>query len=540
MRIVDKYTKIDLHIHSSHSFAKDGSLVSNGTKENISNVLVPKLEEYGVNMASITDHNTFSFEYYLELKSHENKGNSLLKVLPGVEFDLDIEENSVDTHAIAIFDDKDEEKVKEIETILNESKKAILKENHISEENLLFKPVQIIDIFRKIGLNFVLIVHQKADPENSKVEQEHNIANLGLSKFNELVSYDYFDAIEFKNYKVEGFLLAHKHKYNSSYNALCGSDCHVWELYPKHDEKDNNVYNFCYTNALPTFKGLAMALTGDTRIHFSDNSIRKPYLDKIDFNLNDHTYSISLSPGLNVLIGDNSIGKSFFLEKLNNPELSKDIVNDSTFSKKLDGYKTFCQRMHFDITSKTLETDGDNVVFHRQGHIRSLFEGGNKSIEDQPFLTKFFPVINTQLQEQEVHKIITDFIDYEKIVAAYKTQTKSISNLTLTINTSLSFDTYNISLLVDKDSIPTNNYNKIINGLHLAKTNINNVIADPLLTKSDKEQMEKVAKIIEAMLVHYTAKKKLEVFKEESYASIVASFKNLLKTLERDLPKAII
>lgn len=188
MKIVNKYTKIDLHIHSSNSFAKDDLLVSNGTKENISKVLVPKLEEYGVNMASITDHNTFSFEYYLELKAYENKGKNLLKVLPGVEFDLDIEENGVDTHAIAIFDDKDEEKVKAIESILNESKKAILKENHTGEENLLFKPVQIIDIFRKIGLNFVLIVHQKADPENSKTEQEHNISNLGLPKFNELVS----------------------------------------------------------------------------------------------------------------------------------------------------------------------------------------------------------------------------------------------------------------------------------------------------------------------------------------------------------------
>ena len=94
--IVEKYTKIDLHIHSEHSVDKDGLLVSNGTKNNIGSVLVPKLEKYKVNMAAITDHNSFSFDSYNEFKKYSNIGGNLLKVLPGVELDIDVEDSKKD------------------------------------------------------------------------------------------------------------------------------------------------------------------------------------------------------------------------------------------------------------------------------------------------------------------------------------------------------------------------------------------------------------------------------------------------------------
>lgn len=519
--IVEKYTKIDLHIHSEHSVDKDGLLVSNGTKNNIGSVLVPKLEKSKVNMAAITDHNSFSFDFYNEFKKYSNIGGNLLKVLPGVELDIDVEDSKKDTHAIAIFDDSNEDKVKNIETIIEAKKSELIEDRKISKKDLLFKPADVIDLFRKIGLSFVLIVHQKADPCNENAGQEHNLAELGIDKFNELVSYDYFDAIEFKSYKVEGFLATHQYKYGKEYNSLCGSDCHEWNYYPKHDKDDKNIFSHCFIDALPTFKGLAMALTGDNRIHFSDLSLREPYLKTINFITSGKAYSLNLSPRLNVLIGDNSIGKSFFLESLCNPDLDKENVNDTVFSKKLPGYKSFKTKMGFSITSNTLENDSENVAFHRQGHIRSLFEGDSKSIEDQPFLSKYFGDIDTQLQETIIKRAIDDFVLYEEIISEFKKAEAKAKNCVFTLNPNLNATTYTISPLVDKETADIKNYKSIVNAVLLSKTNLVELINNPLVDKDDVKVINEIIKAQEKLIKKYRQKSLLESLKETIYSIVV-------------------
>lgn len=521
MNIVEKYLKIDLHIHSIHSKDKDGDLVSNGTKENIGNILVPKLEEKGVNMAAITDHNCFSYEHYEEFKKYSNIGGNLLKVLPGVELDIEIEDSQIDTHAIALFDDSDEEKVKTIETIIENKTSDLLVGGNTSKSQLLFKPADVIDLFRKIGLNFVLIVHQKADPCNKDANQEHNLAELGLEKYNELVSFDYFDAVEFKSYKVEGFLVAHRHKYEKEYNSLCGSDCHDWSCYPKHDADDKNSFSHCYINALPTFKGLAMALTGDNRIHFSNTVLRKPYLETLDLTINGSHHQINLSSGLNVLIGDNSIGKSFLLEMLVNPNLDKEIVKDSIFSKKLPGYKTFKTKIGFSITSKTLENDSENISFHRQGHIRSLFEGDGKSIEDQQFLSKYFATIDTRLQESIVKKAISDFVLYEETISDYKKMETKVKNSSLELKPHLNVSTFNLSPLVDRESIDVKDYDFIINSISLSKENLLSLVDSQLVDDADIKEIKNIIKTFEALIQKYKTKQLLESFKENIFSIIV-------------------
>lgn len=520
MNIVEKLIKIDLHIHSDKSAEKDGDLVAGGTKENIEKVLIPNLEKYHVNLAAITDHNIFSYDYYQEFKKYSNNGGHLLKVLPGIELDLDIEGTNIDTHAIAIFDDKDDKKVKLIESIVEEAKKDILKKTGVGAKNLLFKPTDAIDLFRKIGLSFVLIVHQKADPDNNGINQEHNIAESGVEKFNELISYDYFDAIEFKNYKVEGFLVAHKNKYNKEYNALCGSDCHVWDVYPKHDKDEKESFKHCYLNALPTFKGLAMALTGDNRIHFSTSEVRDPYLKRIDFSINGKPYTVNLSSGLNVLIGDNSIGKSFFLELLNNPNLDKSVVNDSNFSKKLDGYKTFKKKNNFSITSKTLENDSLNVDFHRQGHIRSLFEGENKSIEDQQFLKKYFVTVDTTLQENTINSFISSFITYSQTISDFSKSKTAIDNASISLNPELNIGTYNLSPLVDKERIEIRNYNSLISKLSLINSNIAGLLKEDFLESADKKTISEFADKIDSLIKKYKSKDELEKTRDFIYSII--------------------
>ena len=56
----------DLHIHSSASSKKDGNKVKNNTLDNIP-VLIEKLNENGVNICAITDHDIFSYDMFSAL-----------------------------------------------------------------------------------------------------------------------------------------------------------------------------------------------------------------------------------------------------------------------------------------------------------------------------------------------------------------------------------------------------------------------------------------------------------------------------------------
>ena len=87
-RIVKSGLKIDLHIHSQESSRKDGKKVKNNTLSNIP-VLISKLNEQGVEMCAITDHDAFSYNMYQSLKAAEKQKGSIKKVLPGIEFTVD-------------------------------------------------------------------------------------------------------------------------------------------------------------------------------------------------------------------------------------------------------------------------------------------------------------------------------------------------------------------------------------------------------------------------------------------------------------------
>lgn len=118
-KIVEHGLKIDLHIHSYISSSKDGKKVAKNTLENLP-ILINKLNENSVNICAITDHDAFSNELYVALKTEEQSSSSIKKVLPGVEFSVRfMGSNREETvHIVTIFDDSDANKIQRIETIL--------------------------------------------------------------------------------------------------------------------------------------------------------------------------------------------------------------------------------------------------------------------------------------------------------------------------------------------------------------------------------------------------------------------------------------
>lgn len=407
-KIVKRPVKVDFHIHSYYSITKDNNeIVGNGTIENLS-TLLSKLNEYGVNMASITDHDCFSYEMYKAFKSHEGEG-TLLKVLPGIEFSLSIPDENLkpkSIHIIAIFDDKDDRKISKIDSNIPKDKngKILYDEQSISS----FTEAKLIDILRKIDLNVVLIAHQK-NSISSQSKKKNDLNTIGNELFNDFLTSEVFEALEFKSLKNGLFnnIFAKKKNKELNYDIvkfITGSDCHQWECYPKHDNKetDEEVSSFrhTYLKCLPTFKGLTMALSDYSRIHLGDSffSIDDKKLKEINIEINGNKISIPLSDGINAIIGDNSIGKSLLLHKLTNYKES--VLDDKT--KK--GYNEYLNKNNIIIQSNIDESK--LYYFDFQGSIRKRFESKSGS-RNQEFLNCKFP--DSPSSECYIQKIQQEF-----------------------------------------------------------------------------------------------------------------------------------
>jgi len=318
-RIVQQPVKVDFHIHSAASAHKDGQKVKDGTVENI-DVLFDKLEENGVNMAAVTDHDVFDYAIYDALCGKVNEAQALQRVLPGVEFTVcfKTDDGEKPVHVVTLFDDSKPELVKTIADAIptKDGRPKYDAEASFSEDTYW-------RIIRKIGLDIVAIAHQKNSPSSSR-KRKNDANSVGDELFNEFLFIEYFEAYEYKNRRNE--LFNKNYSYTSDQRErlrfITGSDCHVWSVYPDYDEHPNPAdcdFAYTYLKCLPTFRGLAMAVTDLSRIKtipsfFSGSSST---LDAIELSLGGIDISIPLSPGINAIIGDNSIGKSSLLNALN-------------------------------------------------------------------------------------------------------------------------------------------------------------------------------------------------------------------------------
>lgn len=360
--------KVDLHIHSAASSHKDGKKVRSNTVANLP-VLVKGLEENGINMCAVTDHDAFDPVLYRELKREESEDNCIYCVLPGVEFTVCFAGvGGVDTpiHVVTIFNDSSDDIADRIATSIpkgSDGKPAYDKEASFSEQ-------EYWSIIRSIGASVILIAHQKKSLTSSGKPRKDDANSVGEDKFNEFLFMDYFEAYEYKNRGNE----IHNKNYTYSNDVVerlrfvTGSDCHSWADYPGNaGERDEGAFPFTFLRCLPTFKGLAMAVTDVGRIRLTNNffgsSAKK--INEISMTIDGRDISVPLSPGINAIIGDNSIGKSLLISKLVS---YKDVP-----PKKAKGYEDYLKKN--DVVINTSISSEDYYKVDYQGDIRSQFEG---------------------------------------------------------------------------------------------------------------------------------------------------------------------
>ncbi len=389
-KIIETGNKVDFHIHSIASKHKESNdCVDLSTLDNI-DLLIKKLNERKINMCSISDHDNFDFNIYKRLKQEENKG-SIKKVFPAVEFSVTYERKVL--HIITIFEDKDEEKIEKIQNEIFDTKNN--KPFYDDVELNSFSESKYLNILKNIDLNVVMIAHQK-ETLSSKETRNHDVMSLGEEKFDELVFLDYFESFEFKRKRNEifnkNYIEKNKEKYkDATLRFVTGSDCHIWAKYPE----ENDDFSFTYLKCLPTFRGLAMAVTNTKRINYVNNfySTTDKYLDSINIEIDNNKYDIKLSKGINVIIGDNSIGKSLLIHKLTN----YNYLNDQ---KIKDSYYEYLKNNKIKINSSIPESNISK--FNGQGSIRKMFE--NKTFDSDEFLNGFFPAEPLVSKYIEIYK----------------------------------------------------------------------------------------------------------------------------------------
>ena len=524
--IVNKLLKVDFHIHSHASHYKDGSVVSSGTIDNI-HTLLNELKDKKVDMFSITDHDCFDENLYNELKKHE--GVEFEKIFPGVEFSVWMENEAKQIHVIAIFDDSKDENIDKIKAQIGYDKNNPPKYDYIDKR--CFKESTFRNLLYTIGVNAILIVHQKGSALDEAKPSKTDLKSLGKEKMNELINTEYFDAMEYKNpgrtIFQKLFVKSINPKTYDLVKFITGSDCHQWEHYPMHDiEMNDSNMQYSFLKCLPSFRGLVMCFTDYSRIGLNEQLFQNVTnsIESIRIINHDVEEDIKLSKGINVIIGDNSAGKSALLHKLTN-YIKLDGTNGLIKELK-EKYESFFNINNIDIVSKI---NPDICDFSVQGGIRYKFEQGNffeefsvdkypDNTDSEPYKNYIFnllePFYSSIKAKHDYDNIVANLTD---IIISEKPNKTSICKVTPCPANAL---------------VKTKNLNDIIS--HLSSIII---LYDKLISKINDQSKTNVLitqkKYIVDLKAEYEKTKKHETFLENALTALNLGISNYLSEFGR-------
>lgn len=547
MKIVDSGYKIDLHIHSVYSKAKDKGKVSFNTLDHVE-TLVRKLTENEVQICAITDHDYFEYQMYRKLKETEtDPASSVIKVFPGVEFSVEFagEDGNRVIHVIGIFDDKDDEKIQNISrNLLNENGEIAY------DRDMAFSEEKFLSILREIDIDTVLIAHQKSSLSTSH-PYKNDVRTLGENRFHEFIYTDYFEAFEFKNRKNEVFNrnFMSMNNYTDDIRFITGSDCHDWHEYPKIDSNDKTDFRFTYVKCIPDFRGLVMAITDHRRIK-TVNSFFNPtetYLPYINLSIEGKIYDIPLSKGINVIIGDNSIGKSLLLHKLTGYTKKQDGLLKPAVLK---GYEAYLKKYGIEIQTEIQR--GEIFGFDMQGEVRDKFEQGKLKSDD--FLKAYYPdPVRADLYKEKVQRVLDKLYDFLAEKYALDLAEEGLGKFQIVDIESSKAESLTFVGNVARDSKRVKGYSDVSSHILEIKEELGILLDNRWIDQNDKKTIEYTIKQLDGISLKYEKKraeaerdnKKIALFQaavnafKQKYQATVSDSQKRLSTFNQNMTSAV-
>ena len=357
---------LDLHIHTSQD-------ENNLNMDYDIDKLLDKIREQNKNadyLISLTDHNTINKAAYLKLKTKTDN------IIVGVELHVLNSNTKPPYHCHFYFDvEVNKEEIDKLNSILDD----LYPNKRISPPyNNVKKIEEIIQAFD--SYDFLILPH---GGQSHSAFHESIDSNSRLdTKLTKGIYYNYFDGFTARNKSglertINYFKKLGIHEY---INLITSTDNYTPHSYPQ-SKAGRRASSFLPTWmwAEATFDGLRIALSESTRLVYSEDKPEKwsEYIRKIEVKNDYLDIDVKLTPGLNVVIGDSSSGKTLLVDTI-----YRKTINNFEKSK----YKAL------NVEEIKIINPANNIPHYiDQNYITNLITYKSDKIEDISIIKKAFP-----------------------------------------------------------------------------------------------------------------------------------------------------
>lgn len=399
---------IDLHIHTSEN---PNNLVENYDIE----CLIEKINKVSDNsdfLISLTDHNTINKKVYLEIKDR------ITYLLLGVELHVRNYPESAPYHCHIYFN------VENItEAVIDDINSKLDRLYSVKVISHLDTSIPTLETIIKTfdSYDFILLPHggqshstfDKSIPEGTQFD----------TRIERSIYYNQFDGFTARSNTglertIEYF---EKLGINEFVNLITCTDNYNPNKYP--NAKDSNAEPFLPTwmLALPTFDGLRLSLSESSRLIYSE---KKPnswseYITKATLDNEFLDIKVALTPGLNVIIGGSSSGKTLFV--------------DSVFNKINNDFSESVYKKYGVENINVANPSGIKPHFITQNYIVKIVDNNNteNSIDDIAIIKNVFPgdeEIRNNI-DKGLLKLKTDLKELIKSVKTIETEGENLKRI---------------------------------------------------------------------------------------------------------------
>jgi hypothetical protein len=401
---------IDLHIHTTET---PGDFSAPYNLEALIKG-VTKIADGKKFLISFTDHNAINKNVYLEAKK------KVENIIIGVELHVryDKERKPFHCHIFFNINEIDADVINTINKLLDDlyPKKQVSREDDVPFLN---------DIVNKFSdFDFMLLPHagQGHSTFNDSIPHEAKLDNI----IEQSVYYNFFDGFTSRS----NIGLEETYKYFSTLgikefiSLITCSDNYNPEIYPEPKSKEANGFIPTWMFAQPNFSGLQLSLSESSRFRYSD---KKPedwsiFIKSAQLHNSKIDIDVKLTPGLNVVIGGSSSGKTLFVDSL---------------YKKITSSPNSDYESDYNVSGIIVDNSGGvEPHFIEQNFISSVVSDKDHrhSIEEIDIIKKIFP--GDKASRLIVEKNLTDFkndlnslIDSVKLIESSRKELVTIQNL---------------------------------------------------------------------------------------------------------------